>query len=64
MIMDDRKMFFGAGGNVFRKAYMLRKHQTESEKLLWQRLNKNQLFGLRFKRQHPISHFVADFLLS
>lgn len=59
--MDDRKMFYGANKKVFKKAFMLRACETETEKLLWQRLNKNQLCGFRFKRQHPIAHFVVDF---
>ena len=54
-------MFYGADKNTFRKASMLRSDETEAEKLLWQRLNKNQLCGVRFKRQHPISDYVADF---
>jgi very-short-patch-repair endonuclease len=59
--MNDHKMFHGATLNTFRKAFMLRKHETEVEKLLWERLSKNQIFGLRFKRQHPIAYYVADF---
>jgi len=30
------------------------------KKLLWQRLKRNQL-GVRFKRQHPIWMYIADF---
>ena len=33
---------------------------TLAEKLLWERLKKNQL-GVRFKAQHPIDIFIADF---
>ena len=58
--MNDRRMFYGANSEVFRKAYLLRSRETEVEKLLWNRLNKNQL-GCRFKRQHPIANYVADF---
>jgi very-short-patch-repair endonuclease len=39
----------------------LRKNGTKAEKILWQRLSNSQLNGLRFKRQHPISNFIADF---
>lgn len=53
-------MFYGASGKIFRKAFFLRNRETDVEKLLWNRLKKNQL-GCRFKRQHPISHYVADF---
>lgn len=58
--MKDRKMFYGAQRNIFRKAFMLRHNETVAEKILWQKLNKNQL-GVRFKRQHPIENFIADF---
>jgi len=32
-----------------------------AEKLLWSQLNRNQLLGLQFRRQHPINRFIADF---
>ena len=35
--------------------------ETEAEALLWTRLRKNQLHGFRFKRQHPIADYIADF---
>ena len=54
-------MFYGADKNVFKKAFMLRSKETKAEKLLWERLNKSQLLGIRFKRQHPVEHYVADF---
>jgi very-short-patch-repair endonuclease len=54
-------MFYGAGGSIFHKARMLRGSQTAAEKLLWMYLKENKLNGFRFKRQHPISSFVADF---
>ena len=57
---DNRLMFYGANRNVFKNAYMLRTNETAAEKLLWSRLSKNQL-GIRFKRQHPMSDYVADF---
>jgi very-short-patch-repair endonuclease len=34
---------------------------TEAESLLWQRLNYNKLDGYKFRRQHPINKFIADF---
>lgn len=53
-------MFYGAKPSIFEKAKSLRENMTETEQLLWQRLNKNQL-GVRFKPQHPIDIFIADF---
>ena len=53
-------MFYGAGPSIFEKTKELRKNMTDAEKLLWLRLNKNQL-GVRFRSQHPINIFIADF---
>ena len=54
------EMFFGANRKIFQNAELLRKNMTIAEKLLWERLNKNQL-GVRFKAQHPIDMFIVDF---
>ncbi len=54
-------MYFGATPAIFKLAKELRKNETESEKILWTKLNKNQMMGLQFRRQHPINMFVADF---
>jgi very-short-patch-repair endonuclease len=54
-------MYFGATPDVFNKAKELRKYETEAEKILWKRLNRNQILGLQFRRQHPIDRFIADF---
>ncbi len=42
-------------------ARRLRKSQTEAEGLLWSLLRSKQLCGLKFRRQHPIGPFFADF---
>lgn len=57
----ERTMFFGAKPVTFERAKELRERPTEAEKLLWGILKKNQMLGLRFKHQHPISIFIADF---
>jgi very-short-patch-repair endonuclease len=54
-------MYFGATPAIFKLAKELRKNETEAEKLLWSKLNKNQTLGLHFRRQHPINLFIADF---
>ena len=54
-------MYFGAKPSVFKLAKELRKNETEAEKMLWSKLNKNQIIGLQFRRQHPINIFIADF---
>jgi very-short-patch-repair endonuclease len=54
-------MYFGTKPSVFKLAKELRKNETEAEKMLWSKLNKNQIIGLQFRRQHPINIFIADF---
>lgn len=39
----------------------LRARQTDVEHELWQRLRGGQLAGLKFRRQHPIPPYIADF---
>ena len=43
------------------RARRLRSDQTEAERKLWARLRARQLCGVKFRRQHPIGLFVADF---
>jgi len=54
-------MYYGAKPSIFKLARELRKNETEAEKILWPRINKNQVLGFRFRRQHPINKFIADF---
>jgi len=54
-------MFYGALPILFALAKKLRDNQTEAEIFLWNHLSKIQIKGIRFKRQHPILYFVADF---
>ena len=42
-------------------ARQLRRKQTPSERLLWERLRANRLHGLHFRRQQIIDGFVVDF---
>ena len=50
-------------------ARKLRKNQTNSEKLLWDKIRNRQLSGKKFLRQHPLKFlfegkerfFIADF---
>jgi very-short-patch-repair endonuclease len=60
-ISVEYPMYFGAKPEIFKLAKKLRKIQIEAEKLLWSRLNNNQIIGLQFRRQHPINRFIADF---
>ncbi len=60
-LYHDESMWKGASKETFMKARMLRKNMTEPEKMLWDRLSNNQLEGLKFRRQHPILFYIADF---
>jgi leucyl-tRNA synthetase len=42
-------------------AKRMRKEFTEAEDKLWQLLRNNQL-GVKFRRQHPIDAYIADFI--
>ena len=43
------------------RARALREMQTDAEALLWSRLRNRQLLGLKFRRQHPLGSYFADF---
>jgi very-short-patch-repair endonuclease len=43
------------------QARHLRKASTPAERRLWSRLRNHQLYGYKFRRQHPIGDRVVDF---
>jgi adenine-specific DNA-methyltransferase len=43
------------------RARELRQRQTNAESLLWQVLRAKRFCGLKFRRQHPVGPFFADF---
>jgi len=43
------------------RARELRRSSPDAERALWQRLRSRQLGGYKFRRQHPIGVFFADF---
>ena len=53
-------MFYGASPSIFKKARHLRDNPTEAENILWRKLNRKQQ-GVKFRRQHPIYVYIADF---
>ena len=44
------------------RAATLRKHMTDAENRLWRHLRRRQINGYKFRRQHPIGPFIADFV--
>ncbi|QDH79810.1 endonuclease domain-containing protein [Echinicola soli] len=55
------EMYFGASTEIKQRAKELREMLTPAEKVLWEALQNRKLNGLKFRRQHPISKFIADF---
>jgi len=43
------------------QARKLRRETTPAERLLWSALRNSSFAGLKFRRQHPIGCYVADF---
>ncbi len=58
--MSGDKMHYGASKLIFQRAEELRKFPTHEEQIVWGYLADNQL-GVKFRRQHPLLLYVADF---
>ena len=43
------------------RARALRETSTDAERLLWKHLRDRRLDGYKFRRQHPIASYFADF---
>jgi very-short-patch-repair endonuclease len=56
---DD--MWKGVSPIILRMHKKLRENATETEEFLWLALRENQLDGYKFRRQHPLSIYIADF---
>jgi len=54
-----KKLFLNAGPKIFANAKALRYNMTPAENLLWSYLNLKT--GVRFRRQHPLGNYIADF---
>ncbi len=39
-----------------------KKNQTEAETIIWQHVSNKQLAGFKFRRQHIIDQYIADFI--
>jgi transcriptional regulator len=53
-------MYYGSSPAIFENAKKLRENLTKEEAKLWDHLKEKQL-GVKFRIQHPISKFIADF---
>jgi len=45
----------------FSRAKVMRRSMTEAETIMWTHLRNRKLSGCKFRRQHPIGHYIADF---
>ena len=59
--MLEKTMFYGASSKIFENAKILRNNMTFAEKKLWEELKTKKMNGFRFKAQHPIHKYIADF---
>lgn len=44
------------------RSRQLRRNQTGAEKALWRVLRGRTLSGFKFRRQHPVDRYIADFV--
>jgi very-short-patch-repair endonuclease len=48
--------------DIKQKARSLRSNSTKAEAKLWRCLRNRELMGMKFRRQMPIEHYIADFV--
>lgn len=58
--LKDR-LFYKSNRIIFDNAKTLRRSQTKAERLLWSELRNRKFEGVKFRRQHPIGKYIADF---
>jgi very-short-patch-repair endonuclease len=55
------KLHRGAAPDLFSHARENRQGMTKAEEILWECLRNRRLNGSKFRRQHPVADFIADF---
>jgi very-short-patch-repair endonuclease len=55
------ELFKGANSKLFEFSKTLRKTQTDAEEIIWQSLRNRKILGFKFRRQHPLDKYIADF---
>jgi len=55
------KVFEQTPPHMIELAKKLRKNQTDAETLIWKLLRNRQIANAKFRRQHPIEGYIADF---
>ncbi|MGN7990212.1 endonuclease domain-containing protein [Pedobacter sp. 22226] len=61
--MEDYKnnLFHGANSKLFEFSKALRRKQTDAEEMMWQCLRNRKILNFKFRRQHPVHQYIADF---
>ena len=57
----DSARIRGTTPQIEQAARRLRRQLTPAEAHLWQAIRRRQLAGLKFRCQHPVGRFIADF---
>jgi very-short-patch-repair endonuclease len=50
-----------ANPKLYEYGRALRQEKTQAEEFLWERIRNKKLSGLKFRRQHPLLNYIADF---
>ena len=59
--LQSENMWKGASPKIFSNAKKLRDNATKAEEKVWLAVKNNQIEGFKFRRQHPLSFYIADF---
>ncbi len=59
--MAGTEMHYGAKPRLFEYAAEMRKKPTATERIIWEVVKTAPFDQYRFRRQHPIGAFIADF---
>ena len=54
-------IYYGTEPIILKLARKNRKKMTAAERKLWEQLKDRRFLGIKFRRQHPVSRFIADF---
>ena len=60
-IIINRTLHAKATPAILKNAQLLRQDMTLAEKILWNELRNKKLLGIKFRRQHALDQYVADF---
>ena len=59
--MSDNELHKGRKLMDYANARKLRREETTAEAILWEALRGRKFLNLKFRRQHPVYSYIADF---